>query len=210
MRRCNHHTTEDPSPVVGEGRVTNKNPEPPLSRSTTVEKNRPIRAAPATLSRRSTTRSRSVHPVGTIVRKPCDDTGTYLEGEVVRGYNDDVRKRYEIRYLDGTKECYDEPEMKKRYKWLQKYSHEPYEAIRDLPVVGDGGPEPTAADGNPSIPVDETSRDERNRPIGGGRRSGGRSRTCDAAAGSGAGGAVVAAAAEEEGSGGRAADDDDA
>jgi hypothetical protein len=69
------------------------------------------------------TRSNIIHGNGTIVRKKFGN-GTYCEGEVA-GY-DPVQKYYTIRYIDGNHDVFDEADMKRYYKHLQRYSYAPY------------------------------------------------------------------------------------
>ena len=69
------------------------------------------------------TRSNSVHGNGTIVRKKFGN-GTYCEGEVT-GY-DPVQKYYTIKYTDGNHDVFDEADMMRYYKHLQRYSNAPY------------------------------------------------------------------------------------
>jgi len=76
---------------------------------------------------RRTTRSNSVHGIGTIVRKKID--GKYCEGEVVR--YDSVKKHYQIRYTIGNEEEFDEEDMKLYYKHIQRYSHANFEAASE-------------------------------------------------------------------------------
>jgi hypothetical protein len=74
-----------------------------------------------------TTRSNSIHGKGTIVRKRFEN-GSYYEGEVVN--YDPISKSYKIKYAHGDFEDFDETDMKRYYKHLQKYSHAHYSSTR--------------------------------------------------------------------------------
>jgi hypothetical protein len=69
------------------------------------------------------TRSNIIHGNGTIVRKKFGN-GNYCEGEVV-GY-DPIQKYYMIKYTDGNHDAFDEADIKRYYKHLQRYSNAPY------------------------------------------------------------------------------------
>ncbi len=96
---------------------------------------------------RRTSRSNSVHGIGTIVRKKIDDK--YYEGEVVA--YDSVKIRYKIRYTNSNEEEFDEADMKLYYKHVQRYSHAKFEAA----------PETTMNGSNP-IKSEETNPDDTN------------------------------------------------
>ena len=76
----------------------------------------PTRNRPVTRNK-----TRTIHKIGTIVRKRFNRD--YYEGEVI-GYNDN-NGYYKIKYRDGDEEEYDANDMKKYYKQLQKYSPKP-------------------------------------------------------------------------------------